>query len=85
MSIWYKEAVKVNGRIMAYVEVQNDWTGQIRGRLYMINKKGYAFVDGQPLKMSSDVQMLQRHLDDIESWKRWYEKTGGKTIYDKRT
>lgn len=39
MSIWHKEVIKVNGLLKAYVEVQNDYSGEIRSGLREIHEK----------------------------------------------
>jgi len=78
MSIWHKEVVRVNGRLMAYVEIQNEYTGATKGGLRDIHLDGntyYCRADGQRINLNNDVEKAKMHEDKVKTALEWYNKT----------
>lgn len=69
MSIWYKEVVRVKGCLMAYVEVQNDWTGYVRRVFREIHIDGdryYVRADGQRIDVTSEREKTLSYEDKVK-------------------
>lgn len=69
MSIWHKEVVRVKGDLMAYVEIQNDWTGDIRGGLRELHIDGdryYVRADGNRVDVTDDRQKMLDYEDKVK-------------------
>ena len=78
MSIHDIEITKLNGDYMAYVRIQNDWTGQIRGRIAtVVNAKGrkHIIADGQKKDVTTLVEDYIRKEDQIKEALKWYKQT----------
>lgn len=75
MSIWHKEIVKVNGRLKAYVEVQNDFSGEIRGGLREIHEKDgkrTCIADGGTISLDDEYRNYARRESQIEKALKLY-------------
>lgn len=80
MSIWYKEIVKVHGELKAYVEVQNEWSGAIRGGLREIHhsNEGYwCTTDGKRVMLTHERQDFLDKEDYVKRATEYYKKAGG--------
>lgn len=78
MSLWHKEAIKVNGRIKMYVEIQNDFTGVIEYDVREIHEKDgqkYIRFEGSRLLVDDDVNRLKNYLQNVGEWKKAYDAT----------
>lgn len=78
MSLWHKEAIKVNGRIKMYVEIQNDFTGVIEYDVREIHEKdGHKYIrfEGSRLLVDDDVNRMQNYLQNVGEWKKAYDAT----------
>ncbi len=78
MSIHDIEITKLNGDYMAYVRIQNDWTGQIRGRIATIisaNGRKHIVADGQKKDVTIQVEDYIRKEDQIKEALKWYKQT----------
>ena len=78
MSIYDYEITKLDCMLMAYVRIQNDFTGQIRGRVFTIRRKGgrdYVVADGQRLDVTNKVEEYRRRQERIDDALRWYKQT----------
>lgn len=56
------EICKLDYTLMAYVKIQNDWTGQVRGRVYTIrrkNGKAYVVADGQRIDVTKELERYE--------------------------
>lgn len=68
MSIWYKEVIRVNGDIKAYIEIQNEYTGSISCGIREIHLDGnqrYCRADGQKINVQTQYENLLRHEDRV--------------------
>ena len=78
MSIYSTEITRLNGDLMAYVRIQNDWTGQIRGRIAtVISQKGrkHIVADGQKKDVTIQCEDFLRKEEQIKAALDWYKKT----------
>ena len=78
MSIYGVECVRLNGDIMAYVRVQNDLSGSIRGGLRDIHLDGngyYCRVDGMRVNVTKQRQQLLDYENKCKTAIDWYNKT----------
>lgn len=70
MGIWHKECVRCDGDIMAFIKVQDDYTGNIRPRLCTMHLDGntyWAKADGQRINMTEERNRLLRYEDKVKS------------------
>ena len=77
MSIWHHEIVKVNGEYKAYVEIQNEFTGNITGRLQTIfHKNGIDYVraDGRMLNVTNDLLNQKRYEETVKEALQYYKE-----------
>lgn len=78
MSIWHKEILRVDGDLKAYIEVQDDYTGNIRGGLRDIHLEGnnyYVRADGNRVDVTEARDNFLRYEDKVKSALDWYNKT----------
>lgn len=71
MSIWHKEIIKVNSKVYAYVEIQNDWTGQITASLRNVRfdtelNYPYCMAEGNKISLIDEF----RHYKESESLRK---------------
>ena len=69
MSIYNSEIVRVDGSLKAYIEVQNDWTGNIRYRLCTIHIDGddyYCIADGRRVILNDERRRVLDREDEIK-------------------
>lgn len=78
MSIYSTEITRLNGDLMAFVRIQNDWTGQIRGRIAtVISQKGrkHIVADGTKIDVTIQCEDFLRKEEQIKAALDWYKKT----------
>lgn len=78
MSIWHKEVVKVNGRLMAYVETQNEYTGATKGGLREIHvddNRYFCRADGQRVDVTEDRERCIDYENRCKIALDWYSRT----------
>ena len=84
MSIWHKEVTRVNGSLMAYVEVQNDYTGGIRKGLKEIHVDGNRYfcrADGGRVDVTNERESYLNHESTVAAALKIYKQNswlGGK-------
>lgn len=78
MSIWHKEVTRLNGSLMAYIEVQNDYTGAVKGGLRTIHLDGnryYCVADSQHIDVTSEREKFLAYEDKAKTAIEWWNKT----------
>lgn len=78
MSIWHKEVVRIDGDLKAYVEVQDDYSGSIRGGLRDIHLEGnnyYVRADGNKVDVTEARNNFLAYESKVKSALDWYNKT----------
>lgn len=78
MSIYDIEITRLRGDLMAYVGIQNDWTGQIRRRIATIvsqNGRKHIIADGQKKDVTIMCDDFIRREDQIQRALQWYKQT----------
>lgn len=78
MGIWHKEVIRVNGDLKAYIEVQDDYTGSIRGGLRDIHLDGNTYfvrADGKRIIVTEERQALLNYEDKCKNAIKWYDST----------
>lgn len=78
MSIWHKEVIRVNGNLMGYIEVQDDYTGHVRPGLRELHLDGnryYCIADSQHIDVTSEREKLLNYESKCRSAIEWYNKT----------
>ena len=78
MSIWHKEVLRVDGDLKAYIEVQDDFTGNIRGGLRDIHLEGntyFARADGNRVNVTEARDNFLRYESKVKDALEWYNKT----------
>ena len=78
MSVHNIQITRLNCMLMAYVEIQNDWTGQIRGRIAtIVNSKGrkHIVADGSKHDVTILVEDYIRKEEQIKEALKWYKQT----------
>ena len=76
--IYYKEVCKIDCTYFGYIVIQNEWTGQTRGRLYTLHLDGnyhYCNCEGHRVPMEEEYKRYRMHEDDINIALDWYRKT----------
>lgn len=76
--IYHKEVVKINCERFGYIEIQNEWTGSVKGRLYTLHLDGnnyYCNADGHRVPMNDEYQAQIRYENKIEDALKWYDQT----------
>lgn len=77
MSIYHTEVTRLNGKLMAYVEIQNDWNGSITCQLRQIKEKDgeyYVMVEGHPVYVTNDRKAFLEGDAKVKLAKEVYEK-----------
>lgn len=72
------ECVRLNGDIMCFVRIQNEWTGEVRNRLCPIHLDGNTYwikADSQRVKVNRFRDDFIRKEDHIKEALEWYRKT----------
>lgn len=78
MSIYDIEITRLRGDLMAYVGIQNDWTGQIRRRIATVvshNGRKHIIADGQKKDVTIQCEDYIRKEDQIKEALKWYKQT----------
>ena len=78
MSIYSTEITRLNGDLMAFVRIQNDWTGQIRGRIATVisqNGRKHIVADGQRKDVTIKCEDFLRKEAQVKAALDWYKKT----------
>lgn len=82
--IWSKEVIRVDCSLKAYVKIQNDWTGNISGRLYEIKENRadnhvtfYVNADGERQDVTAEREKFLAKEDHIKRALKFYEQHGG--------
>lgn len=78
MSVYDIEITRLHGDLMAYVGIQNDWTGQIRRRIAtIVDHKGrkHIVADGQHVDVTIKCEDYIRREDQIKEALKWYKET----------
>ena len=78
MSVYSIECTRLNGDIMAYVRVQNDWTGAILGQVKKIFLDGdnyYCHADGNRVIVNEQRQRFLDYESRVRTALDWYNKT----------
>lgn len=78
MSIYDIEITRLRGDLMAYVGIQNEWTGQIRRRIATIvtqNGRKHIIADGQKHDVTIKCEDYIRKEEQIKDALKWYKQT----------
>ena len=78
MSIYSTEITRLNGDLMAFVRIQNDWTGQIRGRIATVisqNGRKHIVADGTKRDVTIQCEDFLRKEEQVKVALDWYKKT----------
>ena len=79
MSLWTDiEITRLRGDLMAYVIIQNDWTGQTRGRIATIvsqNGRKHIVADGRKHDVTELCERYIRQEEKIKTALEWFNKT----------
>ena len=76
MSIYNHEIVRTNGELRCYVEVQNEWTGNVRYRLCTIHLKGddyFCIADGARIILNREVREFIDHETRVRDALKFYD------------
>lgn len=76
MSIYNHEIVRTNGELRCYVEVQNEWTGNVRYRLCTIHLDGddyYCIADGARILLNEERRKFLDHEDTVKRALKFYD------------
>lgn len=77
MSIWHKEVVRIDGELMAYVGVQDDYYGTIRYGLRNIHLTGDTYwceADHAHVVLNNEREKLLKYEDLCKSAIEFYKK-----------
>ena len=77
MGLWKCEVVRIDGDLFAYVENQDDWSGQITNGIRRVkNRAGkYEVLNmGSRLDVSDKVNALNRRESHIKEALEFYER-----------
>lgn len=69
MSIWRYNVTRLDGELMAYVKVQDDWTGNIVAALRKVrmDDEGYYFrAENRRIHINKEVESYTRRESEIE-------------------
>ena len=78
MGVWHKEVIRLNGRLLAYIEMQDDWTGNITKHIreiYCKDNMYYCNVLKQVVPVNNEREAFLVHEDAVRSALDWYNKT----------
>lgn len=71
------ECVKLDGHIKAYVRIQNEWTGEVRGRLCTIHtdkdNKKWIRADTKKIYIDQEITQYLVHEQEIEKAIQFYK------------
>ena len=76
--IYHKEVVKIDCTMFGYIVLQDEWTGNAKGRLYTLHLKDndyYCNAEGRRVPMDEEYRQWKKQNDKIESALDWYNKT----------
>ncbi len=80
MSLYDYQVVRVGSQLMAYVEIQNDYTGQTVKSLKKVRHYGdnyFLRADGRVHNITNAVTRLLQQEDKIKKALAFYEYCGG--------
>ena len=78
MSVSNIEIFKANCMLHAYIEVQNDWTGQVRSRIATIvsrDGRKHIYADGRKIDVTTQCYQYEKEQEHIKEALEWYRKT----------
>ena len=80
MSLYEYQVVRVGSQLMAYVEIQNDYTGQTvksLKKVYTKENEYFLRADGRIHNITNAVKRLLQQEDKIKKALAFYEYCGG--------
>lgn len=78
MGVWHKEVVRLNGRLMAYVEMQDDWSGNITKHIREIYCNGnnhYCNVLKHRVMLDDEMELYLSYEAKAKTAIVWFNKT----------
>lgn len=80
MSLYDYQVVRVGSQLMAYVEIQNEYTGQTVKSLKKVRNYGDEYflrADGRIHNITNAVKRLLQQEDKIKKALAFYDRNGG--------
>lgn len=78
MAIWAYDLVRCNGTLKVYVEVQDDWTGQITSGIREIfhkDARSYYRTQGAAHDITDEVKAFKEREEKIKKALKFYDET----------
>lgn len=76
MSTWSTDIIEVDGKLFAYVRLQNDFSGNVSGHFRRIyyDKNGRSYFKADGVNQYIDVRSFKEHQDHIKKALEFYKK-----------